>query len=268
MSVLPKPALNEEERALYRRALELLNDSHIRYLVGGAYAFARYTGIDRFTKDFDLFLRERDYEAVASVLEGAGFRTELTFPHWLGKAFHGDYFIDLIYGSGNGIAVVDEGWFEHAVEGEVLDTKVKLIPAEEMIWSKAFIQERERYDGADVIHLIHRRGGELDWHRLLDRFGEHWRALLSHLILYGFVYPGERHRVPVEIMKELLGRLDREIERPEPAAQKVCFGPILSREQYLNDVHELGYEDARLKPRGSLTGAQIQRWTYAIGRNQ
>ena len=27
-----------------------------------------------------------------------------------------------------------------------------------MIWSKAFIMERERYDGADIAHLIWRAG--------------------------------------------------------------------------------------------------------------
>ena len=27
------------------------------FLVGGAYAFARYTGIERHTKDFDVFVR-------------------------------------------------------------------------------------------------------------------------------------------------------------------------------------------------------------------
>jgi hypothetical protein len=28
-----------------------------------------------------------------------------------------------------------------------------------MIWSKAFVMERERYDGADVAHVILRRAG-------------------------------------------------------------------------------------------------------------
>ncbi len=59
-----------------------------------------------------------------------------------------------------------------------------------MIWSKAFIMERERYDGADIAHLILACGRDLDWRRLLGRFGRRWRVLLSHLVLFGFVYPG------------------------------------------------------------------------------
>jgi hypothetical protein len=42
-----------------------------------------------------------------------------------------------------------------------------------MIWSKAFIMERERFDGADVMHLIHENANRLDWNRLLERFGQH-----------------------------------------------------------------------------------------------
>ena len=34
-----------------------------------------------------------------------------------------------------------------------------VVPAEEMIWSKAFIQERERFDGADIHHLLRCKGG-------------------------------------------------------------------------------------------------------------
>ena len=44
---------------------------------------------------------------------------------------------------------------------------VLLAPPEEMIWSKAFVCERERYDGADVNHLLRACGRQMDWQRLL-----------------------------------------------------------------------------------------------------
>jgi hypothetical protein len=28
------------------------------------------------------------------------------------------------------------------------------------------------------------------------RFGDHWRVLFSHIILFGFVYPDKRQNVP------------------------------------------------------------------------
>ena len=95
----------------------------------------------------------------------------------------------MIFSSGNGLAVVDETWFEHATEQNVLGLTVLVAPAEESLWSKAFVMERERFDGADVAHIILAYGDRLDWHRLLERFGPHWRVLLAHLILYGFIYP-------------------------------------------------------------------------------
>src|SRR5215475_9415804 len=206
----------------------------IRFLVGGAYCLERYTGIVRDTKDFDIFVHPGDQERVVRALEGEGYRTELTFPHWLGKAHLGDHFVDIIFSSGNGVAIVDNEWFKHAVDDEVLGIPAKLCPAEETIWSKAFIQERERFDGADVAHILRVRVATLDWDRLLRRFGPDWRVLLSHLVLFGFVYPSERASIPECVMKELLRRLEGELA--DPGGRRLCRGTILSRSQYLLDV--------------------------------
>src|ERR1051326_5548413 len=92
--------LDEHSRDFYRDALGRLDRAGIDYLVGGAYAFARYTGIERHTKDFDIFIRREDYERIAKVLGEAGYESELTFPHWLGKSFCGDDFIALLFRAG------------------------------------------------------------------------------------------------------------------------------------------------------------------------
>jgi hypothetical protein len=260
----PTPLLTSPVTAeLYRSALEMLNRSGVPYMVGGTYAFQYYAGISRTTKDFDIFVRPRDVQRVLEALTRTGFKTEIAFAHWLAKAHHGDKFIDVIYSSGNGVAEVDDDWFAHAVNEEVLGVPVKLCPPEEMIWSKAFIMERERYDGADVAHLFRHCSGLLNWDRLLSRFNGHWRVLLSHLVLFGFIYPGERALIPAGVMKELMNRLMAELEVPTRDS-KVCQGTLLSRAQYLVDVDEWGYEDARMTPRGSMTEDQIAVWTAAI----
>ena len=41
----------------------------------------------------------------------------------------------------------------------------------------------------------------------------------------------------------------------------------LSRAQYLVDIDEWGYEDARVTPRGSMTEAQVEEWTAAIDKS-
>src|SRR5256886_2666398 len=124
--------LDEHTRDFYRSGLSLLDKNKLPYLVGGAYAFARYTGIERHTKDFDIFIRRSDFARASKILARAGYETDLSFPHWLGKAFKGENFIDLIFSAGNGVAVVDDLWFKYAVPGRVLEMDVKLIPAEEM----------------------------------------------------------------------------------------------------------------------------------------
>jgi hypothetical protein len=256
-------ALDAATRRVYVDALEALRGGSVEFLIGGAHALAPYTGIFRDTKDLDVFLRKEDCPSALAVLEAAGFTGERTFPHWLAKVYVGDRYVDLIFGAGNGVAVVDDLWFAHAIPGSVLGVPVWLCPPEEMIWSKAFIMERERYDGADIVHLILACGRDLDWRRLVARFGRRWRVLLSHLVLFGFVYPGERTCVPDAVMQNLLRRLDRERAWPAEIG-RVCDGTLLSRQQYLVDVTERAYVDGRLAPRGDMSAADIARWTAAI----
>jgi len=260
------PLLTSPDTAqLYRDALEMLNRCSVPYLVGGTYAFQYYAGIYRETKDFDIFARPRDLRRLLEVLTRCGFRTEIAFHHWLAKAHHGEKFIDIIYSSGNGVAEVDDEWFAHAVDEEVLGVPVKLCPPEEMIWSKAFIMERERYDGADVAHILRHCSGLLKWDRLLRRFGNEWRVLLSHLVMFGFIYPGERALIPAAVTRDLVNRLLAELDVPTRDS-KVCQGTLLSRAQYLVDLDEWGYEDARLAPRGAMSEEQIAVWTAAIDK--
>jgi hypothetical protein len=211
--------------------------------VAGAYAFFAYTGIFRDTKDLDVFLRRADLDAAFRVLAAAGFRTEISEPGWIGKAWRGEWFVDLIFSSGNGVAVVDDLWFDHARRGEVMGVPVLLAPAEEMIWSKSFVLERERYDGHDVNHILRATAEDLDWERLLLRFDRYWEVLLSHLLLFRFAYPGERSKVPDRVLETLVARLEEELGTDHPRA--LCRGNLISRVQYRHDLEQLGYEDGR-----------------------
>jgi hypothetical protein len=257
------PERPEPAAVFYVHTLHMLRDTGIPFLVGGRLAFSHYSHIPRNVKDIDVFVKPQDCPRVLAAFAQAGYQTDLTFPHWLGKVWHGAHVMDVIFGSGNGVARVDDLWFEHAPTADVLGVTVRLTPAEELLWSKAFVQERERFDGADVIHILHGMGPSLDWPRLLMRFGDHWRVLLSHLILFGFVYPDKRQTVPAWVMDELVHRLSAS---PPPSTSHVCYGPLLSREQYLPDLERFGYLDSRAAPSGSMTAREIDIWTAAIAR--
>jgi hypothetical protein len=256
-------ALDPETAAFYRHAMAVLKQASVPFLVGGAYALRYYAGIERHTKDFDVFVRPHDFPRALESLAAAGYRTQRTFVHWLGKAFHGEAFVDIIFSSGNGLCKVDDAWFDHAVAGEAVGMPVRICPVEEIIWSKSFVIERERYDGADIIHLLHGSGKHFDWNRLLGRFCSFERVLLSHLLLYGFVYPREPSPIPERVLDALWDAVRNET-RDRSIPPMLCQGTLLSREQYLIDIEAWGYQDARRLPPSAMTPEQIRQWTEGI----
>ena len=63
--------------------------------------------------------------------------------------------------------------------------------------------------------------------------------------MFGFIYPVERDRIPSG-----LSAMKRACRSPR-AGQPRCQGTLLSRGQFVPDVDELGYEDARLSRGGT-----------------
>ena len=248
-------------KTFFVTVLKTLIESGIPFLVGGGYAMTRHTGLKRPARDLDVFVLPSDTERILKLFADLGYKVELTFPHWLGKIYSGRAYVDVIFSSGNGVSTVDDRWFKHSLEDVVLGQPVRLCPSEEMIWSKAFVMERERFDGADVNHLILARGHDLDWPRLLERFASNRIVLLSHIVLFLFVYPSESELVPAWVWDDLLGALDV-ARRDSRDAPRICRGTLLSRGQYLEALG-VGYRDARLRPQGTMTRKDVSTWTKA-----
>ena len=237
----------EEEREVYRRALQALNAASIPYVVAGAYAIYEHTGIYRQTKDLDLFVEPVAVVPAARALHEAGFVMRLEDLHWLAKAFVGDTFVDVIYGMGNGVSFIDDQWVQHSRAGVLAAQPVRIAPAEELIWHRLFINERHRHDMSDVVHLMLCSGDVLDWERLVARVGPHWPLLLAQLQIFSFVYPGYRSNVPVWVMEQLIEQARADIARDEEDAD-VTRGTMLSRFSFAIDIREWGFSD----PRGEM----------------
>lgn len=252
-SSTPKPA--PTTTSFYRRVIRTLKGEGVPFLAGGAHALKTFTGIGRTDKDLDLFVRPADVDRTLNTLSRDRCQAEVRFPHWLAKVHAPEGDVDIIFRAENGLLEVDDSWFEHAGTDEYFGISVPICAPEEMIASKAFVMERERYDGSDVAHLFYRCAEDLDWDRLLTIFGQYWRILLSHLILFGFIYPSESGRIPGWVMNELLQRLQAEKQNSE---ERLCQGTLLSRTQYAVDVQQWGLKDARLQPLGKLTRRQVQ----------
>jgi hypothetical protein len=234
----------EEEREIYRRALEAINAAGIPYVVAGAYSIYEHTGIYRKTKDLDLFFEPSSVVPAARALRDAGFRTRLEDAHWLAKATVGEHFVDLIFGMGNGVARIDAEWIRHSRPGILAATPVRIAPPEELIWHRLFIGERHRHDMSDVVHLILCVGETLDWERLVRRADPDWPLLLAQLLTFNYVYPGYRSNVPSWVYDRLLDRARNDSET-DPDNLDMTRGPLISQFSFTIDVREWGFTDPR-----------------------
>jgi hypothetical protein len=228
----------------YVRALRALADDGVPHLLGGALAFNAYTGIWRDTKDLDVFLRPDDAPRALAALERAGFETEVVYESWLGKAWLGEVFVDLIWRNANGLFPVTGAWFENARRRFVLGDEALVLPPEELLLSKMMVGGRYRFDGADVLHVIHAAYDEIDWERLGEAAGEHVGLLLAYMHMYRWGYPGWRDRVPDEAMASFE-------RRAREQGAKSRFGGfralLLDIQSYRVDVEGWGYEDPHKK---------------------
>jgi hypothetical protein len=234
----------EEEREIYKRALDALNAAAIPYVVTGAYAIYEYTGIYRETTDLDLFAAPEHVVPAMRALREAGFQTRLEQAHWLAKGKTGDLFVDLIFGMGNGLALVDADWYRFSRPAILAARQVRVAPPEELIWHRLFISERHRQDMADVVHLILGTGDRLNWQRILTKTGDHWPLLLSHLQMFSYIYPEAADRVPTWVLSGLLDRARRDLDRPR-TGDPITRGTLISRFSFAIDVHEWGLRDLR-----------------------
>lgn len=237
----PHPDHTPAER-FYAAALDTLNEAGIPYLLGGGWAVRHYTGIARNTKDLDIFCRSVDHQTILMRFAEEGHQVQLCDVRWLAKIISGDHFMDLIWDTTNSICRVDDDWIARARPGTFLGREVRYVPPEELLWCKMYVMNRERFDGADVNHVLLKQGASLDWARLLRHFDPHWHILLGHLLFFQFIYPADfREIVPTDLFMELLERARAQYDLP-PAQERVCRGPIVDQTQYAIDIREWNYK--------------------------
>lgn len=239
LSAQPHPSAADE---FYAEALRQLARSQIPFLLGGTFGVSMLTGLTRATKDLDVFCRPGDYPRILEHFAAQGYDTAVEDERWIGKVSQGDAVFDVIFNSTCAVNPVTDSWFQEQWPAEVFGHRVLITPPTEMIWSKVFVQDRGRYDGADIAHVLLKRHDAVDWRRLLAYMDQYWEVLLIHLLNFRFVYPSERDAVPAWLMDELAGRLARRSALPAPRTP-VCRGRMFSRSDYRIDVTEWGFAD-------------------------
>ncbi|MFZ0864467.1 MAG: nucleotidyltransferase [Candidatus Sulfotelmatobacter sp.] len=230
-----------EQQSLFHEILELLEKKGTSFAVAGAFALREHTGICRDTKDLDLFLTPENAALALQHLRKKGFECEVCDPVWLFKAHRDGFFVDLITGMSNAAIVVDDSWIERAGPAKVQGVQTRVLAAEELVASKLFIARRERFDGADIAHVIYGTRGKLDWQRVLRLAGEHWEMLLWALVLFRYSYPAQTHYVSQEVWCDLVSRFHKVVSHPDSAAK--FRGSLIDDKQFAIDVNEWGLEN-------------------------
>jgi hypothetical protein len=236
-------AATEPAEAFYSEVVRLMAESEIPFLLSGTYALSCYTGIIRPTKDVDVFAKAGDALRLLSFFKERGFDVQVVDERWLSRVTRGELFVDIITNMPTSSTHVSDEWFAKAPEARIFDTKVHLVPPTQFVWSKIYVQDRYRYDGADVAHMILKRSDDIDWQQLISNMELHWEVLLIALLNFRFIYPSERDLIPRWVMDEMLERVGAQLEMP-PSEKKVCRGRIFSPRDYQIDVGEWGFSEA------------------------
>lgn len=242
------PELPPEQERVIGQALSALSEAGVPFIVAGAFASHAYSGMWRETKDMDLFLPPHAVPAAMRALEAAGFETEVRHRWWLAKAWRDDHLVDLVFGIGNREIQVDDGWIERGLPVEICGAPARLISLEDLIVSKVFIAFRDRFDGADVVHLIRCMAGRVDWDQVLEVLGERHRGLLLwHLFLFDYVYPGHADQLPHDLIRRLFEERARQWQSGAEADEPFR-GTLLDHRAFAVDVKDWGYPDPRRAP--------------------
>ncbi|ACH37539.2 hypothetical protein Gbem_0510 [Citrifermentans bemidjiense Bem] len=191
-----------EQWMVYALFINEMATSGIPFAVGGGLAVSAYSACVRNTKDMDIYLLEKDSRQVIEMSRQLGFEEYTEVPYdrtWSYRCTRGGYIIDLLWYMLNGRSSIDETWLTLGWELLVREVPVKLLPVEELIWSKLYILRHDRADWPDILSLLYARGVELDWDRLLTNLGADRMVLGSVVNLLRWFCPGLACRLPESI---------------------------------------------------------------------
>lgn len=230
----------DEQWAIYERVIDAASRAGLRFLLGGAFSLAAYTGDWRNTKDLDFFILPEERDRMVRILTDLELRDyydQLPYErHWIYRAVADDTIVDAIWQMANHRAAVDESWFTHAPWLRIRGREVAVLSIEELIWTKIYVIQRDRCDWPDLVNVLHRAGCALDWERLLYRLSEDAPLLAALLTIFRWLCPGHAGEFPGWIW-ERLGLAPPPENAPSVEPHRAClldtrnwFGPILAPE--------------------------------------
>lgn len=195
-----KELIPREQWSVFVRVIKNARRRNLHFAFGGAFAVATYTGKWRDTKDMDLYILPTDREKMIDVLTESGLSDY--FPvkdydrSWIYRAHQGDVIVDTIWSMANHRTDVDVNWLTRGPLVEFGQDQVRVIPAEELIWSKLYVLQKDRCDWPDIMNLIHATGPALDWKRLRNRLEDDQPLLEAVLRVFQWLAPERAAELP------------------------------------------------------------------------
>ena len=198
--------LPSEQWSIYKQVIAEATRRHIPFAVGGGLAAMAYAGQWRNSKDIDLYIHAQDRERMVELVHDLGLTDYYdTLPYdraWIYRSVRGETIVDIIWAMANQRAQVDHVWLS-GPEVEVDGEHFRLLPAEEALWSKLYVLQRDRCDWPDAFNLLYGAGPEMDWKRLLDRLADDRPLLRAVLTLFLWLSPDRSRELPTWIWPEL-----------------------------------------------------------------
>jgi hypothetical protein len=193
----------DEQWAIYSDAIRVTRRTGARFLLGGAFGLAAYTGRWRNTKDIDFFVLPSDKDRIVDALTKAGFEDfypRLSYDRgWIYRAVREDVLVDAIWQTPNRRSEVDEEWFARSRKVILRDEKLEVLPAEELLVIKLYVIQRDRCDWPDLINLLYQTCDQLDWNHVLNRLECEWPLLAGLLHLFNWVAPARALQLPEQV---------------------------------------------------------------------
>jgi len=227
----------------YRSAIEAARNAGLRFLLGGGFSLAVFTGRWRNTKDIDFYILPRDREPMIAALSNIGFVDYYDQrpydPGWIYRSTRDNIIVDIIWSMANRRAEVDELWFERAQTVTIRDEIIQIVPIEELLWCKLYIVQRDHCDWADVFNLLYAVGPRVDWDHLLWRLGVDAPLLQAALTVFNWLCPSRAAEFPEKLRREIgLGKPEKlsheqELSRIKLLDSRAWFAAFQPRDKYL-----------------------------------
>ena len=205
----------QEHWDVYKCVLDRVAADGIPYALGGGLALGFYTRKFRRSKDLDIYILPEHRDHVVAAMSDCGlddyYSVKEYVRHWIYRGYRDDAIVDAIWAMANQRTVVDETWVTTGPMVQMFQQEFRVVPPEELLWSKLYVLQRDRCDWPDIMNLVYAAGPTLDWNHLISRVAEDRPLLKGVLSVFSWVSPQRAAKIPEQIWE----KLDLAMPKPE-----------------------------------------------------